>query len=34
MDIDEIKKKFKFLVLNTLTGDCEILSSDRLVSKN
>ena len=34
MDIDEIKKKYKYIILNTLTGDCEILSSDRLVSKN
>jgi len=34
MDIDEINKKYKFLILNTMTGECEILSSDRLVSKN
>ena len=34
MDIDDIKKKYKYIILNTLTGDCEILSSDRLVSKN
>ena len=33
MDLDEIKKKYKYIILNTLTGDCEILSSDRLVSK-
>ncbi len=33
MDIDEIKKKYKYIILNTLDGDCEILSSDRLVSK-
>ena len=34
MDIDEIKKKYKYIILNTLTSNCEILSSDRLVSKN
>ena len=34
MDIDEINKKYKFLLLNTMTGECEILSSDRSVSKN
>lgn len=34
MDIEEINKKYKFILLNTLTGECEILSSDRLVSKN
>ena len=33
MDIDDIKKKYKYIILNTLDGDCEILSSDRLVSK-
>ena len=33
MDIGEIKKKYKYIILNTLDGDCEILSSDRLVSK-
>ena len=33
MDIEEINKKYKFLVLNTMTGECEILSSDRSVSK-
>ena len=33
MDIEEINKKFKFLMLNTMTGECEILSSDRSVSK-
>jgi len=33
MDIEEINKKYKFLLLNTLNGECEILSSDRLVSK-
>jgi len=34
MDIGEVSKKFKFLLLNTMTGECEILSSDRSVSKN
>jgi hypothetical protein len=34
MDIETIHKKYKFLVLNTLNGDSEVLSSDRLVSKN
>ena len=34
MDIKEINKKFKFIILNTITGDCDILSSDRAVSKN
>jgi len=33
MDIADVSKKFKFLVLNTTNGDCEILSSDRSVSK-
>ena len=33
MDIEEVSKKFKFLMLNTMTGECEILSSDRSVSK-
>jgi hypothetical protein len=33
MDIDDIQKKYKYIVLNTLTGYCEILSSDRLVSQ-
>lgn len=33
MDIAELSKKFKFLVLNTTTSECEILSSDRSVSK-
>ncbi len=33
MDIEEVSKKFKFLILNTMTGECEILSSDRSVSK-
>ena len=33
MDIDDIQKKYKYIVLNTLTGDCELLSSDRLVSQ-
>ena len=33
MDIAELSKKFKFLVLNTENGECEILSSDRSVSK-
>ena len=33
MDIEEINKKYKYLLLNTITGDCEILSSDRSVSK-
>jgi|TARA_Y100000389_G_scaffold203178_1_gene250753 hypothetical protein len=33
MDIGEINKKYKYLLLNTMTGECEILSSDRLVSK-
>mgnify|MGYP005996988979 CR=1 FL=1 len=33
MDIGEINKKFKFLVLNTINGECEILSSGRSVSK-
>ena len=34
MDIETIHKKYKFLILNTLTGESELLSSDRLVSKN
>ena len=34
MDVAEVSKKFKFLILNTMTGECEILSSDRSVSKN
>lgn len=34
MDIGTVHKKYKFLLLNTLTGEAEILSSDRLVSKN
>ena len=33
MDIEEINKKYKYLLLNTITGECEILSSDRSVSK-
>ena len=33
MDIEEVSKKFKFLMLNTMTGECEILSSERSVSK-
>ena len=33
MDIETIHKKYKFLILNTLTGESELLSSDRLVSK-
>jgi hypothetical protein len=33
MDIEEIKRKYKYIMLNTLTGDCEILPSDRSVSK-
>lgn len=33
MDIEEINKKYKFLILNTITSECEILSSDRSVSK-
>ena len=33
MDIADVSKKFKFLVLNTINGECEILSSDRSVSK-
>jgi len=33
MDIEEINKGFKFLILNTKTGECEILTSDRSVSK-
>ena len=33
MDVAEVSKKFKFLILNTMTGECEILSSDRSVSK-
>ena len=34
MDIETVHKKYKFLLLNTLTGESELLSSDRLVSKN
>jgi hypothetical protein len=34
MSIEEINKKYKYILLNTLTDECEILSSDRLVSKN
>ena len=34
MYVAEVSKKFKVLVLNTMTGECEILSSDRSVSKN
>ena len=34
MDVAEVSKKFQFLVLNTMTGECEILSSERSVSKN
>lgn len=34
MDIEAVHKKYKFLILNTLTGESELLSSDRLVSKN
>lgn len=34
MDIETLHKKYKFLLLNTLTGESELLSSDRLVSKN
>lgn len=33
MDIETVHKKYKFLILNTLTGESELLSSDRLVSK-
>ena len=33
MDIDEISKQYKLLVLNIVTGDCNILSSDRQVTK-
>jgi len=33
MDIEEINKRYKFLILNTMNGDCEILTSDRSVSK-
>ncbi len=33
MDIETLHKKYKFLLLNTLTGESELLSSDRLVSK-
>jgi hypothetical protein len=33
MDIADVSKKYKFLVLNTINGECEILSSDRSVSK-
>jgi len=33
MDIADVRKKYKFLVLNTITGECDILSSDRSVSK-
>jgi hypothetical protein len=34
MIIEDINKKYKYIVLNTLTDECEILSSERLVSKN
>ena len=34
MSIEEINKKYKYILLNTITDECEILSSDRLVSKN
>ena len=34
MIIEDINKKYKHIVLNTLTDECEILSSERLVSKN
>jgi hypothetical protein len=34
MSIEDINKKYKYIVLNTLTDECEILSSERLVSKN
>ena len=33
MDIDEISKQYRLLVLNIVTGDCNILSSDRQVTK-
>jgi len=33
MDIADVSKKYKFLVLNTINGECDILSSDRSVSK-
>jgi hypothetical protein len=33
MDIDEISKKYKLLVLNTVSGECNILPSDRQVTK-
>ena len=32
MDIKTVHKKYKFLLLNTVTGESELLSSDRLVS--
>jgi hypothetical protein len=34
MNNDEMRNKYKYLLLNTITGECEILSSDRSVSKN
>ena len=34
MSIEDINNKYKYIVLNTLTDECEILSSERLVSKN
>ena len=34
MDLEEINKKYKYIILNVKTGDCEILPSDRSVSKN
>ena len=33
MDITDASKKYKFLLLNLTDGECEILSSDRSVSK-
>ena len=33
MDIDEICTKYRLLVLNIVSGDCDILSSDRQVTK-
>ena len=33
MDIDAISKKYRLLVLNIVSGDCNILSSDRQVTK-
>ena len=33
MDIDAISKKYRLLVLHIVSGDCNILSSDRQVIK-